>query len=261
MVTAAVGFDPGVPGFTTARTSGESAVLWQSFFQGDVVFDGMPVVDSTAVDSANIPTSLLRPGLVMAKLDASGNWVDYDPTATDGSQEARGILVQEINLLDYSTGSAATRLNGSIVVAGKAKANQLINLDQQARQQLNRRGFSFDDDAWLGVSSFRRRVTKAADYTVVAADHGTLFQAITGAVNFTLPAIASSLGFVAEFLNCVDANMTVTSADLSADSVAFSTASHKIGGRVMVECVYVGSTLKWIITIKNASTNVATIAT
>ena len=264
---AATGFDPGTPGFTAARISAESAVLFQSFFLGDVVYDGLQIIDSTAIDAGNSPTSILRPGLVMAKLDSNGAWVDYDPTATDGSQEARGISVQEINLIDYTTGSSATRMWGSIVLAGKAKASALIGLDQQARNQLARRGMMFDDDVWFPVSLIRRRVTKAANYTLVAADHGTQFQAITGAVTFTLPPIASNLGFCVEFLNAVDANMAITSPEgtnivsagsLGVTTLTFSTASNKIGAHIRLEAMYVNATLKWVFSILNASTNIVT---
>lgn len=266
---AATGFDPGTPGFTAQRISSESSVLFQSFFLGDVVYDGLQMVDSTAVDSGNSPTSILRPGLVMAKLDSNGAWVDYDPTATDGSQEARGILVQEVNLLDYSTGSAATRLWGAIVIGGKAKASALLNLDQQARNNLIKRGFIFDDDVWFPMTETRRRVVKTGNYTVVAADHGTLFQATTANVNFTLPAIASNVGFSAEFLRCDDFNLVITSAEgtnilvdgnAGATSLTFSTASHKIGARVKVEAMYVNATLKWVVTNKSGPGNVITIA-
>lgn len=253
------GFTPGTPGFTALRESYESSVTFQSFFLGDVVYAPMPVVDSTAVDSTNSPsTSILRPGLVMGKLDSNGQWVDYDPTATDGSQEARGILVVECNLLDYTSGSAADRFANAIVIGGKAKAAALLNLDQGARNQLVARGFIFDDDAWFPSVLFRRTVVKAASYTVVAADHGARFltTGASGAVTFTLPTIALGLKFA--FLNVVDQNMVIASAegsnmieagDLSANSITFSTAGELIGAYCEVEAVYISGALKWLVTI------------
>lgn len=87
-------------------------------------------------------------------------------------------------------------------------------------------------------------VAKAASYTLLPEDSGKIFTTTgaTGAVTFTLPAVTNT-GFVAWFCNTVDQNMTVASAegdnvvavnDAAADSIAFSTASNKIGGAVMV---------------------------
>jgi len=85
---------------------------------------------------------------------------------------------------------------------------------------------------------------KTADYTVVAADSGTIFTTTgaTAAINFTLPAISDG-PFIFYFVNGADQNLTVTAAtadtivtfnDLAADSLAYSTASEKIGGAIMV---------------------------
>lgn len=94
----------------------------------------------------------------------------------------------------------------------------------------------------------QRIVAKTADYTVLVTDAcGTLFttRGAAGAVNFTLPLTGNGLpaGWWVEFLNLVDQNMTITGGvadtliadgDLTSDSVAASTASHKIGARVKV---------------------------
>lgn len=91
-----------------------------------------------------------------------------------------------------------------------------------------------------------RMVKKSADYTVTVAESGTIFHTTgaTAAVNFTLPAISTG-PFWFMFIAGADQDMTVTSAaadtivtynDLAADSVAFSTASEKIGGAVEVYC-------------------------
>ncbi len=89
-------------------------------------------------------------------------------------------------------------------------------------------------------------VAKTADYTVVAADSGSVFHTTgaTAAVNFTLPKISDG-PFHFLFINGADQNMTVTAEtadtavtynDLAADSVAFSTSSEKIGGAIEVWC-------------------------
>lgn len=87
---------------------------------------------------------------------------------------------------------------------------------------------------------------KTADYTVTAADSGTVFHTTgaSGAVVFTLPAINTG-PYHLLFINGADQNMTVQSStadtivtynDLAADSVAFSTSSEKIGGAFEVWC-------------------------
>ena len=87
---------------------------------------------------------------------------------------------------------------------------------------------------------------KIDDYTVTAAESGTIFTTTgaTKAINFTLPAIADG-PFEFRFLCGADQSLTVTAAtadtlvafnDLTADSVALSTSSEKIGGGFQVVC-------------------------
>ena len=103
-------------------------------------------------------------------------------------------------------------------------------------------GFIFDDDRTSGYGvPFIRVVNKAASYTVLASDHGTLFTA-SAAATFTLPALAAGLHFM--FYNLADATMVIASAgssdnivtdgDAAADTVTYSEAAHKIGAGLMV---------------------------
>lgn len=270
MVATATGYSPGVPGFTDIRETVENQVTFQTFFQGDVIYDAFPILASTAVDAGNTPTTALRPGLLVAKLDTDGSYVAYDPDANDGSQEAVGVLIKEINMLDYTTAAAAARVGDAIVIQGKLKASAVLNLDMQARRQLAARGFTFDDAVWTPPASFRRvhRLTAAeitADAkTLTAADSGKLF--ITtggdGAFTFTLPTIAA--GLVYEFLNYVAQDMVITSAegnnivatnDIAASSITLGTSNEEIAARLRVEAVYVDATvLKWICTPAKAAT-------
>lgn len=93
-----------------------------------------------------------------------------------------------------------------------------------------------------------RYITKTASYTVTANETGTVFDTsgATAAVVFTLPAIASARPWNFSFANLSDVDMTVAAAAVNtlitynnlstADSVAFSTSSEKIGGVVDVYC-------------------------
>ena len=161
---------------------------------------------------------------------------------------------------------------GYVCVGGPVKASALIGLDYVARSQMRGR-FLFDDDLDGHWSQFgppyQKEGAKTANYTVVAADAGTLFTTTgaTGAVTFTLPALAAGLGPFG-FLNVVDQNMTVASAagddivalnDASADSLAFSTANQKIGGHLVFFCNAAGT--KWYAINRSVGANTITVAT
>lgn len=110
-------------------------------------------------------------------------------------------------------------------------------------------------------------VAKTADYTVTASDMGKIFttRGATGAVTFTLPAASTQLqGAVVEFYNVADQNMTVAGADeelvafndLTADSIAYSTSSEKIGGGFRAVC----DGTSWIVVPLATETQTVTVA-
>ncbi|MFH5805599.1 hypothetical protein [Alienimonas sp. DA493] len=262
------------PGFSTARTTQEASVLWGNPEAHQHVIVGA-VVDSTARDSGATPTTALRAGLVLAKLDSATDgdgdeevrYVDYDPDATDGSQNPAGVLLDGVDVLDVDTGEAADQ-QWRMVIAGPVKASHCIGLDDHARSVLARNGVIWDDGYAGGAFYPTGDVAKTSDYTVTTAENGTRFtnNGAAGAVVFTLPAIANGLTY--GFLVLADQNVTVVSAegdnivvqgDAAADSVAFSTASEKVGGQVKLEARYVGATLKWLVT--EMSGNTLTVAT
>ncbi len=265
-MTTSYSFGSGEPGLTAALQSVESNIFTgpdplkqNQWATADIV--------STAVDAGNTPTTLLRAGLILGVVTSSGQYKQYSPTATDGSQVAVAVLPREINMLDGYTAAAANRV-AAVVTGGPVKASALVNIDNVARKQLRAQGFYLDDDRTIGYGMpYLKPVAKAANYTVLATDIGTFFYATTGAVTFTLPALAAGLYFW--FYNTVDANMTVASAagddiitdgDAAADSVAFSTASHKIGGGVLVFANEAGTA--WLTMFAGAApANVVTVAT
>ena len=252
-----------MPGMGTALESTE-----REFLAGNIAsWQRIAVVlDSTAVDSGNTPTTLLRRGLLLGKLSASNQYVDYDPTATDGSEIAVGILLDNVNMLN-AAGSAVDKV-AEMVWFGYVKAAQLLNLDALARRQLAGRIW-FDDGLVPPNANPLLVVAKTADYTVVAADNNKIFttRGAAGAVNFTLPALARGLRFT--FFNEAGQNMTVTAGtadtmvvfnDLAADSIAFSTAAELIGGAITV--VANDNASKWLTFVNlGAETQTPTIAT
>jgi len=110
---------------------------------------------------------------------------------------------------------------------------------------------------------------KTANYTVLTTDNGTLFTntGASGAVVFTLPTLAA--GLVYEFLVTADQSVTVASAagddmvvfnDATADSVAFSTSSEKIGGSLLIFSNSAGT--KWYVNqVSAGSAHTLTVAT
>lgn len=223
-------------------------------------------IDANAVDSGNSPTYRLRPGLLLGIITSTGKWTNYSPTATDGSEVASGILAYGMRMQDVLTGTNVEKFY-AIVVGGRVKGANILNLDNMARGQMSSR-FTFDDNLsgnqWF---PFKRFQTKATDYVVVAADNFTEFltTGAVGAVNFTLPTIAN--GYAFRFRNMADQNLTVTSAEgtnmvalnnLSASSVAFSTGGAKIGGGFLVYSN--AAATKWIVQTTSAGANTVTVA-
>lgn len=226
-----------VPGVTAPITTTETEYAWGP--AGPAYVTGVTIA-AAAVDAGNTPTTTLRKGLILGKVTASGKYKQYDPTATDGTQFPVGILDQTVSLADYRSPGSTVDKNVMMRYSGLAKVGSLYGFDELARGILSPR-FLWDD-LRLEMPSFDVVVAKTADYTVVAADNGTLFTTLgaAGAVVFTLPALARGYRF--RFFNEVNQNMTVTAPsgklvafnNAAATSIAFSTASNKIGAGVEI---------------------------
>lgn len=221
-------------GLGTARETYENAFGWGRKESG--LITGF-VIDGSARDAGSANTAVLRPGLVLGALSATSKLKEYSGTATDGTQVAVAVLLEELRMTDLITGSNSDKLFGCLV-GGPVQASKLYGLDQKARADMWGR-FVFDDDYAGNSSGWRDVVAKTADYTVVAGDNNRIFtnQGAAGAVVFTLPAIAKGLRF--RFYAEASQNVTITAAtadtmvtfnDAAADSIALSTANKIIGG-------------------------------
>lgn len=91
----------------------------------------------------------------------------------------------------------------------------------------------------IGLGSIRRISAHTTNYTVTAAESGTLFttEGAGGGVVFTLPAAQAGLWF--QFFNAENQDMTVVGDtadnvvvfnDVAADQIAFNTGNEKVGG-------------------------------
>ncbi len=242
-----------VPGLTTSRETYENEFRWGSQYQG-VFANGL--ISGSAVDSGNTPTYELRPGLLLGQQLSTGKYLQYSPTATDGTEVASAVLIEGLRMLDFS--GVATDRFYAVLVGGPVQATKLFNLDLQARQQMASR-FIFDDiggtpgNHWF---PYKRQITKTANYTIVAADNFTLFDntGATGEVDLTLPAIANGYSFalraqvaqVFKFISAEGSNIVGTAATNSNASVT------AIGGVILVYTNPAGT--KWIVEQRGTQT-------
>jgi hypothetical protein len=258
----------GIPGQTDIYQSVEATVQWGGFF-GPFTWQ-YAVINSSAVDAGNTPTTFLRPGLLMGQKTSDQTWLAYVYSNTDGTGIASGILTIDMDMIDPYTNAAAPR-NVPVLTSGPVKSSQIIGLDNNARSQLRGR-FLFDDDlpnirSYYPISTTKVFATGTA-YQVLVADCGSMLIAnSSGTFTFTLPAIADGLTFT--FMNYVAQNMVVTSTEgsnviadtnITASTITFSTASHKQGAIVDFWSFYDGTTLKWAWSSLSASTVVATVS-
>ena len=226
------------------------------------------IIDGSAVDTGNTSrTQSLRAGLLLGKATSgadAGKIFQWNPAATDGTADIYGVLAHMQNV-NYQ-GGTLDRLTG-IMVGGLLDPTKLLIPGQTAlgisgnanefliRNMMVGSGrFKFYKD-FVSVDNggWRNIVAKTADYTVVTADHGTLFtnRGAAGAVNFTLPTTAYK-GMRFGCYVVADQTLTVTSGtadtmvvynDATADSVSFGSAGDKIGGMFEV----VGDGTGWLV--------------
>ncbi len=216
---------------------------------------------SAAVDSTNTPTTILRMGLVMGQITASGLWKQYSATATDGSQNAKGVLPIGLNMNNYLTSTQENRYWG-IMVGGCVKASGLIGLDANAREQM-RSAFQFDDNV-LGSGWFPWKTwqLKTTNYQLLASDNQTLFtnDGAIGEVDLTLPAIANGYVFglkcnaaqVFKFISTEGANIVGDTLTRSSVSVT------AIGGGLLVYTNPAGT--QWYVENKSSYNQVVSFA-
>jgi len=125
----------------------------------------------------------------------------------------------------------------------------------------------WNDGITLGAIRPKLKVAvKTSSYTITSPDFGTVFTTRGGgAVTFTLPTAASTNeGEWVLFINVADQNMTVTGTDeglvcfndLTADSIAFSTTSEKIGGAFLA----ISDGTSWIVLPIATETQTVTVA-
>lgn len=265
-----------VPGLRDVMETVENQ-FWVGRYENQIWDQG--VILASAVDAGNTNgTSALRSGLILGKVTSTGKLKQWDPTATDGSERIYGILGPMVSMT-YGT-TTVDRFLGMILVGGQVDPAKLIvpgstamgisgNANEFAiRAQLWPRITLYNDFAGVRNGTWKDVVAKTANYTVTTADADTLFtnRGAAGSVTFTLPATASK-GLRFGFFVVADQNVVVASGtadtmvvfnDAAADSIAFSTASEKIGAMIEV----IGDGTGWLTLVHlGAETQTPTIAT
>lgn len=250
-------------GLGAAAETFEQAITWGPL---PYVISVPAYIYSGALDPTNTPTTNLRPGLLMGVRDSDGQWSNYNPLATDGTEVAQGVLPVGLTMLDFLTNTGQSKIFG-IIVGGKLQGVKVIGLDGMARAQLASR-FIFDDNIpgspWF---TFEDMQTKVANYSVLATDNFTVFDNLgaVGPVTFTLPTIANGLQF--NFRARAAQNLIVASAEganmealnnLVANSVAFQSGGAIIGGEFQIVSNIAGT--KWLVRTLSSGANTVTVA-
>lgn len=259
MTTQLGGF--GTPGMGSLELSTPRELLWGGDNRSIQALWINSVISGVTRDAGNTPDTVLRGGLVLGKITASGKMKQWIPTATDGSENIGGILdVSNLKATDYNASDSDRWLR--VLVRGPVVASQLLlqgaalvghATEYMARRQMVQSGFIFDDDPFgLLAGKGRAPSYKAASWTVGHADNGTVFY-IGGIATATLPAIKPGLEYT--FVGVADVNWMVASAeggniivlnDAEADSIRFVTGSNKLGAVLILRSNYVNGTLKWV---------------
>jgi hypothetical protein len=257
------------PGIGADRTVAETEILWGADQARSAALWTSAVISGAARDAGNTPTTVLRPGLLMGKVTSSGEFKEWNPDGTDGSENLWGVLDTELRAQDFDA-TDQDRVFRLLVARAPLKARKLLiegtalvgDTDEYlARRMLAKAGFVLDDDPGNYLSGLNQRISRVTGVTdaVTAAENGSLLiYSNAASVTVTLPTIVPGLSF--DLLREGDEEFIVTSAegdnvivgnDLAADSITFTTAGNHIGAMVHVESIYVNGTPLWLLTLPN----------
>ena len=112
------------PGMGTPFATQANQFIWGGT-RAEILEMGFQI-DSTAVDAGSNNTKVLRPGLAMGKITATGLLKQFDNAAVDGTQNLVGFLKEETPLID-SLGRTMT--NGAmvpVVIKAPVKAKNVL---------------------------------------------------------------------------------------------------------------------------------------
>jgi hypothetical protein len=213
-----------IPGMNTALEGVENQVWWGRWEQQ--VWLG-EAISGAARDAGNTVTDVLRAGLLLGRITASGLLKEWNPTGTDGSEVIFGVLNK--NLKMTTGGGNVDRYSGQVLVGGNLYSDRLIipgnaaesivadALEYAVLNQLLGR-FRLDKHIQYDASrSYKPRFMTAAEVaadavTVLESDHGRTFNfaAADAATAVTVP--AAKIGLMFHFVNPVSQTITIAPA-------------------------------------------------
>lgn len=144
----------GVPGQLSAVFSEENQFLWGGDVTRIPVLMKSCVIDGATREAGNSPTHVLRQGLILGKVTATGKLKQWDSTASDGTEDVYGILPVELVMTNPLSGASEDKV-APIVVFAPVKVNNIRikgaafvgNADEAAcRTGLNAKRFMLDDE-------------------------------------------------------------------------------------------------------------------
>lgn len=181
------------PGVGTGYTSQANQFIWGGP-KAEVIEMGYQI-DPAARDAGSSITTILRPGLAMGKVTATGLLKQLDVTAVDGTANFVGFIKEECPLIDSMGRALALGALVPLIIKAPVKAKKILYLgvtmighanEAAVRSRLRPR-FLLDDEeastayAALNVFSQRTRVTLAqvnAGYSFVPAVVGQKYRMI-----------------------------------------------------------------------------------
>ncbi len=114
----------GVPGQSAAAFAEQREIFWGGGEDKIEILRTSATIDSSARDAGNTPTTVLRAGLLLGKVTASGKLKQYDPDGLDGTETVYGVLLAETRMTD-ELGVAVDRYV-PVVVSAPVKASKLL---------------------------------------------------------------------------------------------------------------------------------------
>ena len=242
----------GVPGTGTLAETIEREIMWGGDRSKGMVLEMSANYSADILDAGNTITTDIRAGLIVGKLTTGGELEEWDPDATDGTQDIFGVNPIDFRTLDLNA-TAVDRVlpvivrapfkAASLLIAGSALVGHASEF--VARQALVGGGSILDDDpqGYLGGASWRRKILLGASTTLTSADNYTEFFVHSADVDFILPAVQNGLKF--RFFMGEDFELEISSAtsvfitghDQTGDGVTWTTDGSQIGCHVEVEGV------------------------
>lgn len=95
---------------------------------------GANKTDTIAIASVGTPVTTLRKGMVVGKVTFDGKYKQYDNGSSNGTEVAKGILVDEVNMLDESGTAVATP--AVMAFSGFFDQAKIFGLDADAKTDL-----------------------------------------------------------------------------------------------------------------------------